>query len=279
MISFCNKIKGITINSKQYLIKRPKEEIFARLQNFCAEIKKVYSTDRIIINKLNYTDFYYINNQLIEKDDILKEKQRVNKEFINDIYNALIDNLAGCAVIEMPYYLGSQSSKDEFSYHKDYAIYVVQCINDIVDGRSVDSLKYNMIAYNTIVKEYLSTNKEQKVEARWNTIKTLVDEYEYKLECFNQKFRRYEEKFSELYAFVIEKEIDYNFLNKDQLSYAEFISLKESQPIIKTKQDSKLYRIFVLPWTKIQKFKMYVKEHGFRMAVKRTVKFIKEKVI
>ena len=128
-----------------------------------------------------------------------------------------------------------------------------------------------------LMRQKINLNEGNKIIYTYNAVQNIIDEYEYKLELYNQKFRRYEEKFNELYTFVLGYEVDMSKFDKDQLSFADFVVLKKDKKLLGSDGHSKFWYRFIYPFTQIGHFKNYCKKYGFKKAIAKAKSVYKAK--
>lgn len=248
------------------------EDLQNNIGNFCKLISSVYPQDKIIIHQATYAQYYDYNSLAVavDKDTILQREK--NAVLLNKIYSYMKQYLPNAHYIEMPSDISTKSKKSPFVYSDEYSKYLVtQILLAINPQYAADFLK-NIYSF-FLFERNSKTPKDITLSANINE---MISAYEYKLECYNRKFREYEEMFLSLYNTVMDTDYEFLPFKHDELSYGEFIQLKKKYAPIKVKTNSKFYLFFIYPWTRYKEFRAYQKKYGFSAALKKAKNKIKE---
>ncbi len=262
--------KLISITSKNCQFSE--EDLQNRISLFCKSISAVYPQNKIIIHQATYAQYYEYNSVAVSVDNDTIQQREKNTILLNKIYSYIKQYLPNAHYIEMPSDICTKSKNSPFVYSDEYSKYLVAQILLAINPRYAAEFLKNIYSF------FLFTRNSKTPENITLTanIDELISTYEYKLECYNRKFREYEEIFLNTYNSIMGTNYQFLPFKHDELSYGEFIKLKSKSAPIKTKTNSKFYLFCIYPWTRLKEFRAYQKKYGLRAALKKAKSKIDE---
>lgn len=249
-------------------------DVSRSVKAFCRKITAVYPQNHIFIHKAKYPDLFLHGAEVVRYSPAELKKRAKNQLLLEQVYCALEENLPGANLIEMPPAAFSRSMKNAFSFGKEYADFVAS---------SIFLYEEPAIAQKMLAKDYSELflckyPKATEEKAAQVNVQEIIDNYEYRLELYNQKFRNYEEKFLELYNMIMDTDYPAMSWPDKELSFSEFIDLKKQYPLKYKKKHSKAWYLFVYPWTQAGKFFSYVRKYGLAEAIRKVKRKISSKL-
>lgn len=233
--------------------------------DFCKKLLEVYDQRQIIIHKANYPQFYIQSEELVHFSPAVANTRAANRSMLKTIYTLFEYYLPSAHFIDMPETAYTRNAKQAFNFGQDYARYVYTSLM-MKANPAIAQHQLNLEYTRFFEHAHQVAGKDKEM---LSNIQNVVDEYEYKLEIYNQKFRQYEDKFLELYNFIMDTNFESLPWPEGELSFSEFINLKKKYPQKMAKKHSKLWYIFIYPWTKIGTFFTYMQIHGFYKAMRK----------
>lgn len=223
----------VNVGAKVSLSKMAEPDIRGGVKLFCEKLLSVYKPGQIIIHLAGYPEYYINDGDIVRFGPVYMEKNKGNIKAFNIINSAFKENLPGARFIEMPSTVYSQNEKQAFNYCQEYIDYVFTSVmmyiepgiaQKLLNANCTTMFMYRMVQSNMHMPASPEKQKALNVQA-------IIDDYEFKLESYNRKFREYEDKFLELYNFIMDTNYESMPWPEDELSFSEFINLKQNYPI------------------------------------------------
>ena len=234
------------------------------LETFCRKISAVYGR-RVIVHEANYPAQYLSGGETVRYTSASVKARSGNKALLDTVYRLLKEYLPEAAFIPMPESAFSGSAKQAFRFGAEYAGYLYTSLLLLADPKR---------AQRRIAEEYAAFFADRHPAAPegreiFANVQTVIDEYEYRLELYNQSFREYEKKFLELYNEIMGTDYIAMPWPENELTFSEFVDLKKKYPLEYRKKHTKAWYIFVYPWTQLGAFFAAVRRCGFAAAVRK----------